>query len=88
MALVKVKEKYQVLIPPHVREKVQVRVGDLLEASVERGKIIFTPKGIVDRDIEISLQQLKEGKVSPAFSSARDLVRHLHRQTKKLKQSR
>ena len=88
MALVKVKEKYQVLIPPHVREKVQVRVGDLLEASVERGKITFTPKGIVDRDIEISLQQLKDGKVSPAFSSPRDLVRHLHRQAKKLKQSK
>jgi bifunctional DNA-binding transcriptional regulator/antitoxin component of YhaV-PrlF toxin-antitoxin module len=87
MALVRVKEKYQVVIPPHVRGKVQIRVGDL-EASVERGKITFTPKSIVDRDIEISLQQLKDGKVSPAFSSARDLVRHLHRQAKKLKQSK
>jgi bifunctional DNA-binding transcriptional regulator/antitoxin component of YhaV-PrlF toxin-antitoxin module len=88
MALVKVKEKYQVLIPPHVRKKVQVRVGDLLEASVVRGKITFTPKSIVDRDIEISLQQLAQGKVSPAFSSAHDLVRHLHKQAKKLKPSK
>ena len=88
MALVKVKEKYQVLIPPYVRNKVHVRVGDLLEASVVRGKITFTPRNIVDRDIEISLQQVAQGKVSPAFSSARDLVRHLHRQTKKLKPSK
>ncbi len=85
MSLVKVKPKYQVLIPPGVREKAGVHVGDLLEANVEKGKITFTPKSVVDRDIEISLQQLKEGKVSPTFSSARELIRHLHRQAKKLK---
>ncbi len=84
MPLVKVKPKYQVLIPPDVREKTGVRVGDLLEAKAERGKITFTPKSVVDRDIEISLQQLTEGTVSPVFSSARELIRHLHRQAKKL----
>jgi bifunctional DNA-binding transcriptional regulator/antitoxin component of YhaV-PrlF toxin-antitoxin module len=85
MSLVKVKPKYQVLIPPGVREKAGVAVGDLLEATVERGKITYTPKSVVDRDLEISLRQMREGKMSPAFSTARELVRHLHRQTKKLK---
>src|SRR5438552_2068241 len=87
MSLVKVKPKYQVLIPPEVREKANVQVGDFLEASVKGGKITLTPKTVtvVDRDIEISLQQMREGKMSPAFSSARDLINHLHRQTKKLK---
>ena len=88
MSLVKVKPKYQVLIPPGVREKAGVRVGDLLEATVERGKITFTPKSVVDRDLEISLQQMREGKMSPTFSNARDLIRHLHKQTKKLKKSK
>jgi len=38
MALVSVKNKYQVVIPQKVREKIRLRVGDLLEARVERGK--------------------------------------------------
>jgi len=85
MALVKVKPKYQVLIPPHVREKVQVRVGDLLEASVERGKITFTPKSIVDREIAISLKEIDEGKTYGPFNSAKELARSLKRESHKLK---
>jgi len=87
MSLVKVKPKYQVLIPPEVREKANVQVGDILEASVRGGKITFTPKivTVLDRDIEISLQQMREGKMSPAYSSAKEFVRALHRDVKKLR---
>ncbi len=85
MSLVRVKPKYQVLIPPAVREKAGVAVGDLLEASVERGKITFTPKSVLDRDLEISLQQMREGKMSPAYSSAKEFVRALHREAKRLR---
>jgi bifunctional DNA-binding transcriptional regulator/antitoxin component of YhaV-PrlF toxin-antitoxin module len=85
MSLVKVKPKYHVLIPPTVREKARLRVGDLLEASVERGKITFTPKSVVDRDIEISLQERRQGKVSPAYSSAEEFIRDLHRDLKRLR---
>ncbi len=85
MSLVKIKPKYQVLIPPAVREKAGVAVGDLLEANVEHGKITFTPKSVVDRDLEISLREMREGKMSPAYSSAKEFVRALHRDTKKLR---
>ena len=85
MSLVKVKPKYQVLIPPGVREKAGVAVGDLLEATVEHGKITFTPKSVVDRDLEISLKEMREGKMSPAYSSAKDFVRALRRDVKKLR---
>lgn len=85
MSLVKVKPKYQVLIPPEVREKANVEVGDFLEANVERGKIILTPKSVIDRDLEISLREMREGKMSPAYSSAREFVRALHRDVKKLR---
>ena len=85
MALVKVRSKYQVLIPPHVREKVQIRVGDLLEASVERGKITFTPKSIVDREIAVALKEIDEGKSYGPFTSAKGLVRSLNRESRKLK---
>ncbi len=39
MALVKINEKYQVILPAARREKVGSKVGDLLEAKVQ-GKVI------------------------------------------------
>ncbi len=49
MSIVRVKNKYQVVIPESVRTQIGVEVGDVLEAKVEHGKITFTPKSIVDR---------------------------------------
>ncbi len=51
MSLVSVKNKFQVVIPLKVREKIGIQVGDLLEARVERGKITFTPKSVLDRAV-------------------------------------
>ncbi len=84
MSLVKVKTKYQVTLPTKVRQQAGLAVGDLLEATVEKGKIItLTPKTIMDRGILEGLADVRQGRVSPAFSSAREAVRHLHRQVKK-----
>ena len=49
MSIVTVKNKYQVVIPPDIREKLGINAGDLLEAKVERGRLTFTPKAIVNR---------------------------------------
>jgi bifunctional DNA-binding transcriptional regulator/antitoxin component of YhaV-PrlF toxin-antitoxin module len=49
MAIIRVKNKYQVVIPESVRDEIGVEVGDVFEAKVERGKITLTPKSIVDR---------------------------------------
>ena len=46
MPVVTVKNKYQVVLPQALREQVGVKVGDLLEAKVERGRITFTPKAL------------------------------------------
>ncbi len=88
MAIVKIKDKYQVTLPVALRTQAGLEVGDLLEVTTQGKKITLTPKSIVDRDIAISLRQYREGKVSPVFSSARDLIRHLHREAKKLKKSK
>jgi len=50
MPLVTVKDKFQVTIPAKVRQRVDIRVGDLLEATVHRGGILLRPKAVVDRD--------------------------------------
>ena len=49
MAIVTVKNKYQVVIPQALREKLGISRGDVLEAKVERGRITYTPKAVVDR---------------------------------------
>ena len=90
MSLVKVKEKYQVTLPASVRQKAGVTVGDLLEAKVEGKKITLMPKVVVDRDfiekrLAEGLEDLKKGRVYGPFTSAKELVRSLHRETKKLK---
>lgn len=49
MALVKVKENFQVTIPNEIRGKMHIAVGDLLEAVVRNNIIKLTPKTVVDR---------------------------------------
>lgn len=85
MALVAVKNKYQVVIPQKIRERIRLRVGDLLEASVERGKITFTPKAVVDRGIAESLADFNAGRAHGPFRNHRDLVTSLHEETARLR---
>ena len=43
MSIVRITRKYQVTIPKKVREKLKLKVGDLLKVEVEEGKIVFRP---------------------------------------------
>jgi AbrB family looped-hinge helix DNA binding protein len=85
MALVSVKNKFQIVIPRNVRKKIGVNVGDLLEAAVVRGKITFTPKSLVDRGIAESLTDFKEGRAFGPFETRDDLVASLHKEAAKLR---
>ena len=85
MSLVKVKDKYQVTLPAALRAKAGVSIGDILEAKYKGNKITLTPKGVVDREIAISLKEIDEGKTYGPFNSAKDLVRSLKRESRKLK---
>jgi len=85
MALVAVKNKYQVVIPRDVREAVGVEVGDLLEAKVEAGKITFTPKSVVDRGIAESLADFAAGRAFGPFKKDKELINSLHSEGGKLR---
>ncbi|MBI4903308.1 MAG: AbrB/MazE/SpoVT family DNA-binding domain-containing protein [Acidobacteria bacterium] len=54
MSIVTVKDKYQVVIPQSVRQQLGINRGDMLEAKVERGKLVYTPKVLIDRLREIA----------------------------------
>ncbi|HYW44192.1 MAG TPA: AbrB/MazE/SpoVT family DNA-binding domain-containing protein [Bryobacteraceae bacterium] len=49
MAAVTVKDKYRVVIPRAIREKLGISRGDVLEAKAERGRLTYTPKAVIDR---------------------------------------
>jgi len=85
MALVKVKEKYQVTLPAEMREKAGLSVGDVLEATLQGNKITLTPKSVLDRDLTRALKEIDAGKTFGPFDSATDLARSLHREAKKFK---
>lgn len=93
MALVKVKEKYQLTLPADIRKKADLNVGDVLEAKVQGRKITLAPKVLVDREfIEKRLaeaeEDLRKGRVSRPYTSAKAFIRALHREAKRLKKTR
>lgn len=85
MALVAVKNKYQIVIPRDIRQAVGVEVGDLLEAKVEAGKITFTPKSVVDRGVAESLADFASGRSFGPFKTDRELIDSLHKESAKVR---
>ena len=83
MTIVTVKNKYQVVLPQNLREQVGIQVGDLLEAKVERGRITFTPKSLVDRGIAESLDDFRQGRTYGPFASAREAVASMKKELRK-----
>ena len=70
MDIVTVKNKFQIVIPQHVRELAHIAIGDLLEAGVEDGKIVFTPKSLVDRHIAEGLEDARQGRTHGPYETA------------------
>ncbi len=79
MPLVKVKDKYQVTLPPRIRRRAGVAVGDVLEAKVEGRMITLIPKRAVDRELALALDDVKHGRVRGPFPTAAATVRALRR---------
>ena len=46
--IVKVQKKGQVTLPTRLRYQAGIKDGDLVEATFQRGKIILTPKPVLD----------------------------------------
>lgn len=49
MNTARIQHKGQVTIPTRVREQAGLAKGDLVEFSFQRGKIVITPKVVIDR---------------------------------------
>lgn len=79
MEIVTVKNKFQIVIPQHIREQVHVEVGDILEANVEDGKITFIPKSLVDRHLAEGLEDIKKGRTHGPYDSAAAAIEALEK---------
>ncbi len=88
MKVVAVKNKFQIVIPQHIREQVDVEVGDLLEAKVENGKIVFTPKSIIDRHLAEGLDDLKHGRTHGPYSTAHAAIKALESRARRASENR
>jgi AbrB family looped-hinge helix DNA binding protein len=88
MQLVTVKTKYQIVIPRAIREQAGVGIGDLLEAKVEKGKITFAPKSVLDRHLAEGLEDLKKGRTHGPYKTAKDAIAALEARAKKLAKRR
>ncbi len=79
----KVGHKYQVVIPKTIRDAAGLHVGDYMEANLTNEGILLRPKTLVDRDLNNALKEaladVKGGRMSRPFKSARALVRSLKR---------
>jgi AbrB family looped-hinge helix DNA binding protein len=83
MDIVTVKNKFQIVIPQHVRELAHIEIGDLLEAGVENGKIVFTPKSLVDRHIAEGLEDVRKGRTHGPYATAGEAVAALEAHAKR-----
>ncbi len=49
MSLVKVKSKYQIVIPDEVRKKLHVEIGDTLDIEEKDGVLVAKPVVVIDK---------------------------------------
>jgi bifunctional DNA-binding transcriptional regulator/antitoxin component of YhaV-PrlF toxin-antitoxin module len=94
-SIVKMQRKGQVTIPTRLRIQVGLVDGDWVEAKAERGKIVLTPKVLVDREytpaqrrvidarLAESLEQVKRGETFGLFKTHEEMATFLHREAKK-----
>jgi AbrB family looped-hinge helix DNA binding protein len=83
MEIVTVKSKFQIVIPQRIRTQAHIAIGDLLEASVEDGKITFTPKTVIDRHLAEGLDDIKHGRTHGPYATADEAIAALERRARR-----
>lgn len=92
MPAVKIGVSRQVVIPKRLHDELGLAPGDYLEVELERGKLVLTPKTLVDKAIERrlaeSFEDFRRGRTYGPFSSAKAAVRSLRQSVRKTKEGR
>ncbi len=90
MPTVKLGASRQIVIPKQIHDELGLEAGDYLEVEIcEGGKLLVTPKDLVDRHPEIDKrlaeaeEDVKTGRVRGPFSTADDVIKGLRGKSKK-----
>ena len=82
IATVKLGVSRQVVIPKKLHDRLGLKPGDYLEVEEQQGKVVMTPKALVDRRVqaafEESMEDFKHGRYSGPFDTAGEATASLH----------
>ena len=82
--LTKITSNFQVTLPAAARKALGLKLGDILEATVQRGAVVLRPKVILvrdafdvqlKRDIDAGLADVRAGRYLGPFDNADDARR-------------
>ena len=87
MAAVKIGVSRQVAIPKKLHDELGLSPGDYLEVELCKGKLVLTPKTLIDKTLERrlaeSFEDFRQGRSHGPFHTAKEAVRFLHAEVKK-----
>src|ERR1022692_1804527 len=97
--LVKIHRKGQMTLPSRLRSLAGITEGDLVEATFKQGKIVITPKLVIDRSqfpnaddeytpaqrriIDARLAKAEKGPSYGPFNTADEMIAHMKGELKK-----
>jgi len=89
MNVVKIGTSRQVVIPKKIHDQLKLVPGDYLEVELVNGKVIFSPKALVNKHIkqrlEEGLEDIRQGRTYGPFDSADEMLHSLHKSLKSKK---
>jgi len=77
MEIVKVKNKYQIVIPEEIRKEANINIGDFLEVKNTKDGIRLEPKVLVDREFIGALKEFKLAKTLGPFRNSKEMFKFL-----------
>ena len=73
----------QVVIPKKLHDRLGLKPGDYLEVEEQEGKVVMTPKTLVDSRVHAafreSMEDFKSGRYSGPFDTADEATASLHK---------
>ena len=86
MTAVKIGVSRQVVIPKKLHEELGLAPGDYLDVELKEGKVVMTPKTLVDKEIQKRLKEgledIRQGRVLGPFGNSKDAMKALRAQVK------
>ena len=82
----------QIVIPKTIHDQLGLRPGDYLQVEVAQGRVVFTPKTLVDKRLDQriveSMDDFAQGRSYGPFESAEKMIGSLHRNVRTRRGSR